>query len=726
MDKAKKRQIKKYLSWVCIAAVVIGLTVMPLLAESGSEPDGPQASILSGTVETGSIDTVIHGGGTLVSPDTAEVTIPTGVKITEFLVDNGDVVTAGTPLAAVDRVSVMNTIAQVQETMAYLVEQMNEVTEEEASDEVTAQAGGRVKLVCARAGERVQDVMLRDAALAVLSLDGLMAVKLECDTDLTAGDSVTVALSDDTEITGRVESNLDGILTVTMEDDGYAPGESVTVITEDGSTLGTGEIYIHNAWKATAYTGTIEEVHVSPEETIDAETVLFSLTDTAYTAQLDTLRKQHQQYEELMLTLFRMYQSETIDSPCDGMVSGVDNNSVHLLSGSQEGWVLNLLVNSPNGDDETAYTNFVGVVTGIDGGNWRLSVDPDPVPVTDYKDLSEVSLDIEEMTQAAFFVPSVPVYELVEGAWTQIEAADIETGDLLLFACNDRGGFVWVVRISTEIKDSDSTEPTAPSELPTEPSEVTEPSDSPEAPTEEPTAPADPTDPSGPVEDPDVPDQPTLPIFPTLPQIQYPQYDFSGGFPGYSGSYGGTVQEEPEFELYDLEGSVLMTVTGQNIVTLEITLDEQDIAKITLGQRADVKIDALKNESFTAIVTSVSTRGINNGGSSKFTVELTMDKTEKMLAGMSAAVSIVLGRTEDVFVIPVSALVEEGAETIVYTGFDEASGELTDPVTVTIGCSDGIYAEILTGLNSGDSYYYAYYDTLELSAEAESGNSLFR
>lgn len=193
MDKAKKRQIKKYLSWVCIAAVVIGLTAMPLLAGSEAETDGPQASILSGTVQTGSIDTVLHGGGVLTSDDTTDITIPTGVKITEFLVSNGDVVTAGTPLAAVDRVSVMNAITGVQETMDYLVEQMNEAEDEEVPGAIEAQTDGKVKLVYAQEGESVSDVMLRDGALAVLSLDGLMAVEIQRSTDLATGDTVCEA-----------------------------------------------------------------------------------------------------------------------------------------------------------------------------------------------------------------------------------------------------------------------------------------------------------------------------------------------------------------------------------------------------------------------------------------------------------------------------------------------------------------------------------------------------
>ena len=692
MDKAKKRQIQKYLSWTCTAALVVGLTAMPLLAVSEAEPDGPQASILSGTVQTGSIDAVLHGGGVLTSGDSVDIVIPTGVKLTEYLVSNGDTVTAGMPLAAVDRVSVMNAITGVQETMDYLVEQMNEAEDEEAPDTIKAQTGGKVKLVYAQESESVSDVMLRDGALAVLSLDGLMAVGIQRSTDLATGDTVCVKLSDGTEVSGRVESNLGGTLVVTVEDEDYAPGEEVTVTTEDGDRIGYGTLYIHNAWHVTAYTGTVEDVRISAGDMVSAGKTLFTLADTETTAGLDSLLKQHHTYEELMLDLFKMYQSETICAPCDGLISGIDENSAHLLSGQENGFVLTLLANAPNGDDETAYTNFVGIVTGIENGSWNLSLNPTPFPVTDYLDLSGVPMDTAAMTQVASFVPTVPVYALTDGQWQQIDATSISTGDILLVAGDSNGNFIWVVRVGSGTVNPEDPDPSEPT-TPTEPNNPTEPA---------------------------TPTTPTIPQTPIQPGIGYPSGGITGNFGGYMGGYGG-VQEEPEFELYDLEGSVLMMVTGQETMIMEITLDERDIAKISLGQTAEVRVGALKNETFTAVVTSIGRKGTNSGGSSKFTAELTLDKAENMLAGMSATASITLFTTDNILTVPLAALAEVGADTVIYTGFDENARELINPVIVTTGISDGTNVQILSGLENGDSFYYAYYDTLELSTEVEGG-----
>ena len=56
MDNAKKRQIKKYASWISMVLVVALLTAMPLLARTEPAEDGPTASILSGTVDYGSME----------------------------------------------------------------------------------------------------------------------------------------------------------------------------------------------------------------------------------------------------------------------------------------------------------------------------------------------------------------------------------------------------------------------------------------------------------------------------------------------------------------------------------------------------------------------------------------------------------------------------------------------------------------------------------------------
>ena len=50
---------------------------------------------------------------------------------------------------------------------------------------------------------------------------------------------------------------------------------------------------------------------------------------------------------------------------------------------------------------------------------------------------------------------------------------------------------------------------------------------------------------------------------------------------------------------------------------------------------------------------------------------------------------------------------------------------LLNPVTVKVGCSDGETVEVLEGLANGLTYYYAYYDTLEISFTPDFGGGGF-
>ena len=683
MENAKKKRIKKVISWTAMALVVAMLAAMPLIARQEAGADGPVASILSGAVEMGSLTATLRGGGTLTARKGETVELPDGVRITEFLVKNGELVTEGQPLATVDKVSVMTAIVEVQETLTRLQEEMADVRKQSVSSTVSATAGGRVKAVYAQAGDSVQDIMLKYGALAVLSLDGLMAVELNQPTILTTGDSVTLTFSDGRAVTGRVESNLDGRLIITVEDDGYAIGETVTVTTADGQMLGIAPLYVHNAWKATAVSGTVSNVQAVEERTVHAGAALFTLKDTEFPADLEALSSQHRDYEALMQRLFRMRESGTLNAPCDGQVSGVEEDSPYLLSGQEpvwearplaadeeSGWTVMLLSaeeTTPSEPQESGTcTGFPGKVTHI--GSTEIIAVMSELGGTVTKDaegkwdFSQLDLNPEHMLHSGL-------------AFTVENAAAFSVGDIIVVIYDENGDYT--VEVARK-------------------------------------------------------NQPDTPGFPggaggSGGMGGFGGMDISGMLGGLMGGFGGAAPAaQPEEQaLFPLEGNVLLTVTPQDAMTLTITLDEQDIAGVHVGQLAEVKVEALRGQVFEAEVTAVSTRGSNSGGSSKFAVTLELPKVQDMLDGMSAAASIPLYTKLDVLTIPVEALTEAGAKTLVYTALDAETGEPAAPVEVAVGMSDGLQAEVLSGLKLGDPFYYRYYDTLELDTSAEEARYSF-
>ena len=699
MEKQKKSQIKKIISWVLIVCIVALLAFLPMIAANEEQASGPQASILKTKAELRNISTVVLGGGNLIADDMVAVTIPEEVKVKEYLVDNGDIVEEGQPVAKVDRVSVMAAITQVQDAMEQLQKSMNKISSDTDSGKVTATAGGTVKVIYGSVGEDVQDVMLRDGALAVLSLDDMMAVRVNRNTNLVGGDTVCVTLSDGTEVDGRVESNLEGVLTVTIDDEGFAIGEVVKVTTVDGDRIGSGELYVHSPWNVIAYTGTISRVRVTEGKTVSAGYRLFDLKIEGHTAQFDALSSQHRKYEDMMLELFKMYQSETVLAPKAGQITGVDKDGVFMLSGTSGEWKITLLANGPNNDENT-YTNYMGQVTQVGSDGLVMKMNPWPFSVEDYKNLSGVNLSVEQMTQNTIYSGTAPIYELkpVTSTGTESQPAEgenatppadssttmewvqvygVSAGDILLFAGANGTGVVWIVRVGhSSISD--------------------------------PTTPTNPTTPEGGQQG---GGRPNAGCGGGMPSVG------GGGMPGMGG---GTAQQGTN-ESYTLDTVTIASVTPQERVTIQMTIDELDISKLYVGQAANVTVEALPGQQFSGVITEIAASGENEGGNSKFAVEVTLDKIDDMLPGMRASVSVVLATSESVICIPVAALIESGTKTQVYTGYDEDAGAFVNPVTVTTGVSDGEYVQILTGLQEGDEVHYPYYDTLVISNAPKSG-----
>ena len=193
-----------------------------------------------------------------------------------------------------------------------------------------------------------------------------------------------------------------------------------------------------------------------------------------------------------------------------------------------------------------------------------------------------------------------------------------------------------------------------------------------------------------------------------------------GGMP--SGSTGGggmtagtaaAVDDTPKD--YVMEETELCTLTDYDTAEIRLTVDELDIAQLSIGQAVTVTLDALPGQSFDGEIAEIDPNGENSGGSTKYSVTVTLPRTEDMLTGMNAAVRVQLAENDGLLLIPLAA-VQEGADGIyVCTGYDKSSSEAAAPVAITTGLSDGENVEVLSGLSEGETVYYRYADTLEYS-----------
>ena len=321
--RKRRRIITTVVSVVLVLAIIAVVGVGFLQRRVREQFASSQGEVLSFDVTTGSISTVVSGSGSLSDVDLEAITVPEGVEITEVLVKRNQTIAKGDILATVDMASVISAMADLQVQIEDLDGQISDAEDDSASTRIKAGVTGRVKAVFGEKDADVADVMYEHGALALISLDGFMAVDIETGA-LAAGDSVTVKLSDGKEVDSTVESVLDGAATILVTDNGPKYEESVTVLNEEGSELGTGNLYIHSALRVTGYSGIISYVNVNENSKVYSSSVLFNLKDTGYSANYNSLLRERAELEEVLLELLTIQRDGAVLAQMDGSVYSVD------------------------------------------------------------------------------------------------------------------------------------------------------------------------------------------------------------------------------------------------------------------------------------------------------------------------------------------------------------------------------------------------------------------
>ena len=502
--KRRNRVIRTVLITLAVVAVILVVTVIGLRRNVEERFAADLAEVLSCEVKTGTINTVVTGSGVLAEVDQEQLTVPDGVEVDEVVVEAGDLVSKGDLLATVDMATVMTALSDLQEQMDDLDDEINDAKGEEVSSTITAGISGRVKRIFAQVGDDVSACMAENGALAILSLDGYMAVDIETDA-LAKGDTVTVLREDGTRITGTAGAAAGGTVTVLVTDNGPRYDEAVTVLSQEDTELGKGKLYIHNPVAVIGYAGTIKGVSAKENARVSSGSGLFTLKDTSFSANYDSLLRDRAELEETLLELLTIYRDVAVMAPMDGMVSSVEFEA-----------------------EESASTS----------------------------------------SYAAY------------SAYTTTAATDSSDGTDIL----------------------------------------------------------------------------------TL----YPNISMS----------------------------------------IAIGIDETDILALKEGQEAEVEVSSVSEELFTGTVTEISKVADTSTGITQYSAEVTLDRVEGMLPGMTAEVDIRIEGVENALIIPLDALHQTSAISYVYTAYDEELQQYGGMVEVTTGMQNEQYVEVLSGLKEGDIVYY--------------------
>ncbi|MBR5479317.1 MAG: HlyD family efflux transporter periplasmic adaptor subunit [Clostridia bacterium] len=165
-------------------------------------------------------------------------------------------------------------------------------------------------------------------------------------------------------------------------------------------------------------------------------------------------------------------------------------------------------------------------------------------------------------------------------------------------------------------------------------------------------------------------------------------------------------------------GKTLCTIYDLSYLEMDMSIDELDISKVSVGQSVQITADAVEGKVYTGTITKVSVVSeATNMGATSYPVTVRIDETEGLRPGMNVDAEIVLAEARDVITVP-SGAVNRGNVVLVTENSPSAKNktELKAPegyvyVEVETGVSDDNYIEIKSGITEKDTIAYVAANT---------------
>lgn len=656
-DKMSRlRKMKRKNKWKLagiVLAVALAVVVVGRLAAGrrGSRSASAETTVQSATAETGSISTTVEGTGTLQQGTAENVTVPVGIKIEEVLVEAGDAVTAGQQLATVNTASIAAQLLEVEENLDDVKDEIADLSDD-ADEEGTTEYLEALVLK----GQRKE---LRQAKKALKAL--LDTGAIEADSDGIIGE---VYVSENTEVSSSSGSSgtssasgTSGTSTVTATN--MAVTATNTAVTANAANVQAAS----SAAMTLSSAGTIKATFLSSSGTAksnsDTETTIIPSCSLSVTA------------------------------PVTGNVPQNSIEGTEKYTG-KIGWDCNESVFQAG----TTYTATIEL-TAKSGYSFSSST---AVTVSGASSFSQkVSSDGKTMTISAVFAATAAdatgsstqsgsSTETTAGTGNSSGATGSSSGGTTASSGNsgssDTGG--------TSGSDSSSAESTTESKN-SGASGSTDASNS--------------TNGTGAAGGNGAGGQSGSGFSRSSAGGSAGSGSAAAGTSTASVSADSTGSSSSSGDEYSLYEAAAFSIVNEDEAVVSIQVDELDILSVKEGQTAAITMDAVEDQEFEGTITKVSATASGDSSSAKYPVEITLEKTDDMLYGMSASATIQVDEAENAVLIPVNALQEEGNSTFVYTEND-GDGNLSGKVEVTTGLSDGSQVEITSGLEEGDTVYY--------------------
>ena len=151
------------------------------------------------------------------------------------------------------------------------------------------------------------------------------------------------------------------------------------------------------------------------------------------------------------------------------------------------------------------------------------------------------------------------------------------------------------------------------------------------------------------------------------------------------------------------DGTTIAILADVNKMIFEGKVDESEVGKIKENLALEITVGAIEDKSFDAVLDYIAPKGIEENGAVQFEIKGSLSKkdTTFIRAGLSANASIILARADSVLTVKES-LIQYDRET--QQAFVEIETGVQDfeRRDVTLGISDGLIVEVLSGVTQED------------------------
>jgi len=151
------------------------------------------------------------------------------------------------------------------------------------------------------------------------------------------------------------------------------------------------------------------------------------------------------------------------------------------------------------------------------------------------------------------------------------------------------------------------------------------------------------------------------------------------------------------------EGTTISTIADMGRMIFEGKVDEAEVSKLSEDMPLTISLGALQNQQFDAKLKFVAPKGVEEQGAVQFTIkgDLVLNDTLYVRAGYSANASIVVEQKDSVLAVREALLQFDRKTQEPYV--EVLVGENTfERRNIELGISDGIFAEVLSGVTAED------------------------